>query len=208
MPIIVSLVEDNHRMRESFAEVLNRAPGIKCVSAYASAEEAVERMPAQKPDVAVVDIHLPGMDGIACVTKLKKLLPTLRILMLTRYEQSDMVFNSICAGASGYLLKSAPPDELVKAIELVHAGGAPMSMQVARKVVTHFRKIESPGSDVERLTPREQELLELLAKGYSYKELSDNLGITMNTVRTHLQHIYEKLHVQSRTQAVLKFLGR
>ena len=206
--ITVSLVEDNHRMRESFAAILNRTPGLACVSAYATAEEAVEKMPTDKPQVALVDIHLPGMNGIECVARLKKLLPELHILMLTRYEQSDLIFNSIQAGASGYLLKSAPPAELTHAIELVCVGGAPMSMQIARKCVEHFRKIERPGSDMERLTPREQELLELLAKGYSYKELSDNLGITMNTVRTHLQHIYEKLHVQSRTQAVLKFLGR
>jgi len=187
--------------------MLNRAPTLRCVSAYATAEEAVLDMSHAKPDVALVDIHLPGMDGIECVAKLKKVLPRLQILMLTRYEQSDLIFNSIRAGASGYLLKSAPPVELILAVELVHAGGAPMSMQIARKVARHFQKIVKPTSDVEKLTAREQELVELLAKGYSYKELSDKLGISINTVRTHLQHIYEKLHVQSRTQAVLKVFG-
>ena len=207
VPITVSLVEDDHRMRESFAALLNRAPTLRCISAYATAEEGVLEMPKVKPDVALVDIHLPGMDGIECVAKLKKVLPRLQILMLTRYEQSDLIFNSIRAGASGYLLKSAPPAELILAVELVHAGGAPMSMQIARKVARHFRRIVKPTSDVEKLTAREQELVEMLAKGYSYKELSDKLGITINTVRTHLQHIYEKLHVQSRTQAVLKVFG-
>jgi DNA-binding NarL/FixJ family response regulator len=207
MPITVSLIEDDHRMRESFAAVLNRAPTLRCVSTYATGEEGVAGIPLEKPDVALVDIHLPGMDGIECVAQLKKLLPRLQILMLTRYEQSDLIFNSIRAGASGYLLKSAPPTELILAVELVHAGGAPMSMQVARKVAGHFRNIAKPTSDVEKLTPREQELVEMLAKGYSYKELSDKLGITINTVRTHLQHIYEKLHVQSRAQAVLKVYG-
>jgi DNA-binding NarL/FixJ family response regulator len=194
-------------MRETFAALLNRAPTLRCVSTYATGEEGVLDMPAVKPDVALVDIHLPGMDGIECVTQLKKVLQRLQILMLTRYEQSDLIFNSIRAGASGYLLKSAPPAELILAVELVHAGGAPMSMQIARKVARHFRRIVKPTSDVEKLTAREQELVEMLAKGYSYKELSDKLGITINTVRTHLQHIYEKLHVQSRTQAVLKVFG-
>ena len=207
MPIRVAIVEDDHRMRESFAALLNRTSNLRCVAAYATAEEAVLGIPPDPPDVALVDIHLPGMNGIECVGRLKTLVPRLQILMLTRYEQSDLIFNSIRAGASGYLLKSAPPAELVLSIELVHAGGAPMSMQIARKVVRHFRKILKPSSDVEKLTLREQEIIELLAKGYSYKELGGHLGITLNTVRTHLQHIYEKLHVQSRTQAVLKVFG-
>jgi DNA-binding NarL/FixJ family response regulator len=207
MPITVSLIEDDHRMRESFAAMLNRAPTLRCVNTYATAEEGVAGIPLEKPDVALVDIHLPGMDGIECVARLKKVLPNLQILMLTRYEQSDLIFNSIRAGASGYLLKSAPPAELILSVELVHAGGAPMSMQIARKVAGHFRKITKPSSEVEKLTPREQELVEMLSKGYSYKELSTKLGISINTVRTHLQHVYEKLHVQSRTQAVLKVFG-
>ena len=208
MPILVAIVEDNRGMREGFVAMLDQAPGMRCVSASATGEEALQSIPAAKPDVALVDIHLPGMDGIECVAKLKEQLPTLQILMLTRYEQSDLIFNSIRAGASGYLLKSTPPAELTQAIQQVHAGGAPMSMQIARKVVEHFRQIQKPASDVERLTPRERELLDLLAKGHFYKEIGDQLGISMNTVRTHLQHIYEKLHVQSRTLAVLKYLGR
>jgi DNA-binding NarL/FixJ family response regulator len=208
MSIRISLVEDMQGVRERLAALLNGVPGMSCVAAFATGEDAVQNMPAAQPDVALVDVHLPGMNGIECVAKLKTQLPKLQILMLTRFEQSDLIFNSIRAGASGYLLKSTPPAELIHAVEQVHLGGAPMSMQIARKVVDHFRQIQQPASDVETLTQREQEILELLAKGYYYKEISDSLGISYNTVRTHLQHIYEKLHVQSRTGAVLKFLGR
>jgi DNA-binding NarL/FixJ family response regulator len=206
--IKISLVEDNPKMREGFASLLDETPGMRCVGAHGTGEIAVEKIPLELPDVALVDINLPGMDGIECVAKLKTQLPKLQILMLTRYEQSDLIFNSIRAGASGYLLKNTPPTELIQAIEQVHAGGAPMSMQIARKVIDHFRQIQQPASEVDELTPREQEILQLLAKGCYYKEISDQLHITYNTVRTHLQHIYEKLHVQSRTGAVLKFLGR
>ena len=208
MRISISIVEDNCGMRKGFAALLDQTPGLRCVGTFATGEEAVEGISDASPDVALVDIHLPGMDGIECVGKLKERLPKLQILMLTRFEQSDLIFNSIRAGASGYLLKSTPPEELIQAIEQVHAGGAPMTMQIARKVVDHFRQIQQPSSDVEQLTPREQELLELLSKGCSYKEIADQLAISMNTVRTHLQHVYEKLHVQSRTQAVLKYFGR
>ncbi len=208
MPIRISIVEDNPGMRESFAALLEETPGLHCVSAHPTGEDAVQTMPQANPDVALVDIHLPGMSGIECVAELKARLPKLQVLMLTRFEQSDLIFNSIRAGASGYLLKNTPQAELIQAVEQVHAGGAPMSMQIARKVIDHFRRIQQPASEIEQLTPREQEILQLLAKGYYYKEISDSLGITYNTVRTHLQHIYEKLHVQSRTGAVLKFLGR
>jgi DNA-binding NarL/FixJ family response regulator len=208
MPIKISLVEDMAGVRERLATLLNEVPGMRCVGAHATGEEAVQKIPSEQPDVALVDVHLPGMSGIECVAKLKGQLPKLQILMLTRFEQSDLIFNSIRAGASGYLLKSTPPAELIQAVEQVHGGGAPMSMQIARKVVDHFRQIQQPASDVETLTEREQEILELLAKGYYYKEIGDTLNITYNTVRTHLHHIYEKLHVQSRTGAVLKFLGR
>src|SRR3954470_12674341 len=208
MSIRVSIVEDNATLRGTLEKMFNEAPGMQCVSAHPTGEDAVNNMPAANPDVALVDIHLPGMGGIECVAKLKWQFPQLQMLMLTRYEQNDLIFNSIRAGASGYLLKNTPPAELIQAIEQVHAGGAPMSMQIARKVVDHFRQIQKPASDVEKLTQREQEILELLSKGYYYKEIGDTLGISYNTVRTHLQHIYEKLHVQSRTGAVLKFLGR
>lgn len=208
MAIRVSIVEDNPGIRKTFATLLNETPGLCCVSAYGSAEEAVLRLPGDKPDVALIDIHLPGMDGIECVSRLKTVAPNIQVLMLTRYEQSDLIFNSIRAGASGYLLKNTPPKDLAQAIEQVHAGGAPMTMQVARKVIDHFRQIQKPASDVEKLTPRELEVLALLAKGYLYKEISDNLGVSINTLRNHLRAIYEKLHVHSRTEATVKFLGR
>ena len=149
-------------------------------------------------------MHLPGISGIECVAQLKAQLPQLLVLMLTRYEQSDLIFNSIKAGASGYLLKSTPSSELIQAIEQVHAGGAPMTMQIARKVIDHFRQLHSPNATLENLTPREQEVLALLAKGYLYKEISDELKISINTLRNHLRTIYEKLHVHSRTEATVK----
>jgi len=209
MQITVSIVEDIRGTRENLVTLLNGEAGLRCLKAYASGEEAVRDIPANKPDVALVDIKLPGMSGIECVAKLKTLVPELRLLMLTTYEEHDLIFNSLRAGASGYLLKQMLHGELVQAIEQVHAGGAPMSMQIARKVVNYFNQFQPPvaGAGVEMLTRREHEILELLAKGYYYKEISSQLGISMNTVRTHLKHIYEKLHVQSRKDATLKFLG-
>ena len=207
-PIKVCIVEDNASMREGVAQLLNRAPGLRCVSTYASGEAAVRDVPCQKPDVALVDIHLPGMNGIECVAALKARLPQLQVLMLTRYEQSDIIFDSIRAGASGYLLKHTPAAELVQAVEQVRSGGAPMTMQIARKVINHFQQIQKPASDMEKLTPREQEVLTLLAKGYLYKEIASDLGISINTLRNHLRTIYDKLHVHSRTEAAVKYLGR
>jgi DNA-binding NarL/FixJ family response regulator len=153
-----------------------------------------------------MDINLPRMNGIECVARLKDQLPKTQVLMLTTYEESDLIFDSLRRGASGYLLKNMPPAELIQAIEQVHAGGAPMSMQIARKVVSHFQQIKKPQSEMEQLTKREHEILALLAKGYLYKEIADQLGITLSTVRAHLHTVYEKLHVQSRTEAVVKYL--
>src|ERR1043166_7060043 len=186
MAIKVSIVEDNPVLRETLARMFTEA-GIQIVGAYGTAEEALKQIPLSPPDVALVDIHLPGMSGIECVAKLKAQRPQIQMLMLTRYEQNELIFNSIQAGASGYLLKNTPRAELIRAVEQVHAGGAPMTMQIARKVIDHFRHIQKPASDVEKLTPREQEVLALLAKGYLYKEISSNLGITINTLRNHLR---------------------
>jgi len=208
MPIKICIVEDNAQLRESVALVLNQAPGLRCTSTYGSAEAALRDLPSQKPDVALVDIHLPGMNGIECVAELKVQLPRLQVLMLTRYEQSDMIFDSIRAGASGYLLKHTSAADLVQAVEQVHAGGAPMTMQIARKVINHFQQIRKPASDVEKLTQREHEVLNFLAKGYLYKEIAGTLGISINTLRNHLRAIYDKLHVHSRTEATVKFLER
>ena len=208
MQITVSIVEDIRGTRENLVTLLNGEPGLRCLNAYATGEEAVRGIPTDKPDVALVDIKLPGMSGIECVAKLKTMVPDLRLLMLTTYEEYDLIFNSLRAGASGYLLKQMLHGELVQAIEQVHAGGAPMSMQIARKVVNYFNQLPTPVTDVKTLTRREHEILELLTKGFYYKEIGSSLGISMNTVRTHLKHVYEKLHVQSRKDATLKFVGR
>jgi DNA-binding NarL/FixJ family response regulator len=208
MPVTVSIVEDNRGTREAIVETLGRAPGVRFLNAYSSGEAAFKGIPVDLPDVALVDINLPGMSGIELVTRLKTALPALQVLMLTSYEESRLIFDALRAGASGYLLKKMIPSELIHAIELVHAGGAPMSVQIARQVVNYFHQVAKPASDVEKLTKRENEVLELLAKGFLYKEISDSLGIGMPTVKSHLRQIYEKLHVQTRTEATVKFLGR
>lgn len=204
--ITVSIVEDHRDTRESLVALVNGTKGLRCLSTYATGEAALRGVPVEKPQIALVDINLPGMSGIECVAKLKAQMPSLQVLMLTTYEESELIFNSLRAGANGYLLKNMPPDELVAALEQVHAGGAPMSMQIARKVVDHFHKIRNPSSDFGKLTPREHEILTLLAKGCLDKEIVDKLGISFTTVRTHLKHIYEKLHVQTRTEATARFL--
>jgi len=207
MAISVSIVEDSRGTRESLSELLKRSPGLRCLGAYANGEQALREMPQLIPDVVLMDINLPGMSGIECVARLKEKAPQTQVLMLTTYEEGDLIFESLRAGASGYLLKNMPPSELVHAVEQVHAGGSPMSMHIARKVVSHFQRIKQPSSEMEKLTKREQEILALLAKGFLYKEIADQLGISLSTVRAHLHTVYEKLHVQSRTEAVVKYLG-
>jgi DNA-binding NarL/FixJ family response regulator len=208
MPISVSIVEDNPGTRNNLVVLLNSEPQLRLLNAYASGEEAVRGiLPVAPPDVVVVDIKLPGMSGIECVAKLKAEMPGLRVLILTTYQESDLIFNCLRAGANGYLLKEMPAEELIQAIQEVHSGGAPMSMQIARKVVDHFHRIKQPASDLDKLTPREQEVLALLAKGFLYKEISDQLGISFHTLRNHQRSIYEKLHVHSRMEAALKYLG-
>ena len=208
MAITISIVEDDPKTRSNLMALLKGEPRLSPLAAYASGEEAVRGIPAGKPQVALVDIHLPGMSGIECTARLKSQMPELHVLMLTAYEDSDLIFNSLRAGASGYLLKRMVPTELIQAIEQVLLGGAPMSMRVARKVVDHFHQIRQPVSEVEKLSKREQEVITLLAKGYFYKEIGESLGISLGSVRTYLQRIYEKLHVQSRTEATVKFLQR
>jgi DNA-binding NarL/FixJ family response regulator len=208
MAITVSIVEDDRETRESLVELVNGTAGLRCLNSYSTGEAALQGIPAERPEVALVDINLPGMSGIECVGKLREQLPELRALMLTTYEESDLIFNSLRAGAKGYLLKNLAPAELVQAIEQIHAGGAPMSLQIARKVVDYFQHAEKTSNEVEQLTRREQEILALLAKGCLYKEIGEELKISISTVRTHVQHIYEKLHVQSRMEAARKFFGK
>jgi DNA-binding NarL/FixJ family response regulator len=206
--ISVSVVEDDAGTRESLVAVLEASPRLRCLCACATAEEALQKLPTRLPDVVLMDINLPGMTGIECVAQLKVKLPRAQILMLTTYEDSKLIFDSLRAGASGYLLKNMEPVELVAAVEQVSAGGSPMSMHIARKVVSYFQQLKQASPGLEVLTKREQEILALLAKGYFYKEIADQLGITPGTVRVHLHSVYEKLHVSSRTEAVVKFLGQ
>jgi DNA-binding NarL/FixJ family response regulator len=208
MPITISIVEDDRKTRSNLMTFLKGEAGVSLLTAYENGEEAMRGIPLERPQVALVDINLPGISGIDCTARLKADLPELQVLMLTAYEDSDMIFSSLRAGASGYLLKRMVPTELIKSIEQVHLGGAPMSMRVARKVVDHFHQIRQPASDVEKLSKREQEVITLLAQGYLYREISDSLGISLGSVRTYLQRIYEKLHVQTRTEATVKFLNR
>jgi DNA-binding NarL/FixJ family response regulator len=207
-PIKVSLVEDNRGTREHLAALLKRSSRLKFLQGYATAEDALVQLQQDPPDVVLVDINLPGMNGIELVARLKALLPAVQMLMLTTYEESDLIFDSLRSGASGYLLKNMSPSELIEAIEQVHAGGSPMSMHIARKVVQHFQHSGKPTSEMSSLSKREFEILGLLAQGFLYKEIADQLTISISTVRAHLHTVYEKLHVQSRTQAVVKFLDQ
>jgi DNA-binding NarL/FixJ family response regulator len=206
--IRISIVEDDQKTREGYIKLLRRAPEIVCLATYGSAEEAEAEMPKLLPDIVLMDINLPGHTGIECVAQLKRAHPELQFLMLTTYDENDLVFNALRAGASGYLLKRFAPTELLAAIEQMHRGGSPMSMQIARKVVSHFHLLHKPASDVENLSKREQEILALLAKGLPYKQIADQLFISPSTVHGHLHAIYKKLHVQSRTEAVVKFFGK
>src|ERR1017187_3331741 len=205
--ITISIIEDQHDMRESLAACLGNAPGLRCVGTHATAEDGLQNIPKENPDVVLMDINLPGMSGIQCVSRLKKRMPKIQVLMLTTYDEGDLIFDSLRAGANGYLLKNMPQEELVQAVQQVHAGGAPMSLQVARKVINHFHKA-NPSSELEQLTARELEILRLLAKGHLYKEIADQLAISMSTVRSHVTAIYEKLHVHTRTEAAMKLAGR
>jgi DNA-binding NarL/FixJ family response regulator len=205
--ITVALVDDDAAVRDNWAALINRSASVRCVHTYASAEEALKHIPGHPPAVVLMDIRLPGMSGIECTARLKAACPDICIVMLTTYGDSDSIFEALRAGASGYLLKRVTPEVLVKSIMDAHGGGAPMSSQIARQVVGFFHA-QSPGAPTETaLTTREQELLSLLAKGRHYKEIADGLGIAVDTVRSHIRRIYEKMHVHSRTEAVVKFLN-
>jgi RNA polymerase sigma factor (sigma-70 family) len=204
--ITVSIVEDDARVRESLAGLISRAPGFECLSSYPTGEDALAEIPKKKPQVVLMDINLPGMSGIDCVRKLKIAEPSCQIVMLTVYENTEQIFKALANGASGYLLKATPPDELLSAIQDVHRGGSPMTSHIARKVVQSFQQSTASAKATENLSPREQEVLELLAKGFLYKEIADQLHISFETVHTYIRRIYEKLQVRSRTEAVAKYL--
>ena len=205
MSIAVSIVEDDRKTRDSLVALLRRAAGVRLLGVHPSGEAALANVPVEKPEVVLMDINLPGMSGIDCIAKLKVPMPGLRVLMLTTYEDSHLIFNSLRAGASGYILKNKSSAELLDAIQQVHEGGAPMSMRIARKVVAFFNQLPGPVPESERLSEREDQVLAALAKGLIYKEIATQLKISENTVRTYVKRIYEKLHVNSRTEAVAKF---
>lgn len=208
MPISVSIVEDSDKFRETLARVLNRSEGFRCISHYPNAEEALKAIPADKPEVILMDINLPGMNGVECVRQLKQLMPSLQVMMLTVYEDTENIFNALAAGATGYMLKRTSRDELLEAIREVHRGGSPMTTPIARKVVQSFQRAAPAASATETLSPREQEVLDCLAQGFLYKEIAEKLNISYETVHTYIRRIYEKLQVRTRTEAVAKFLKR
>jgi len=204
--IAVAIVEDDVPAREILAGWIRNTPGFTCVGEFDDAETALARLPQEKPSVVLFDINLPGMNGIECVRKLKPRLPDTQFVMVTVYEDANHIFNALSAGASGYLLKQTRRNELIDALKDVHAGGSPMSSQIARKVVQNFYRndTQTDGETVE-LSGREREVLELLARGYLYKEIAEQLKIGVQTVNTYIRRIYEKLHVRSRAQAVAKY---
>ena len=206
--ISVSIVDDEKELRESITTFLNGSPGLRCLSAYGSAEAALKGLPADQPEIVLMDINLGGMNGIECVAKLKAAAPAIMVLMLTVYEDTDQIFQALAAGASGYLLKRSSPTKLLAAIREMHGGGSPMSSSIARKVVASFQKSAQAGKKLAHLSPREESVLDCLAKGLTYKQIADQLDISIDTIRTYLRRIYEKLHVQSRTEAVAKYLSR
>jgi DNA-binding NarL/FixJ family response regulator len=200
----VAVVEDNQVLREQLVQILGSAKDIHCVGAYASAEEALKHLTCDNPDVVLMDIKLPGMSGIDCVTHLKRLMPAVQIIMVTIYEDSERLFRALKAGANGYLVKSAPPKHLIEAVRDVYGGGSPMSSHIARKVVQHFQLLGPSPAEAENLSPREHQVLELLASGFLYKEIGDKLKIGVETVRTHVKSICQKMHVRNRLEAVAK----
>jgi DNA-binding NarL/FixJ family response regulator len=208
--ITVAVVEDNADLCASLQGIINKADGLRCVAVCTTAEKALADFPKLKPDVVIMDINLPGMSGVHCVRQLIEVLPKTLVVMLTIHSNIDAVFQSLQAGACGYLHKPVKAAELIEAIREVVNGGSPMTMGIARQVVKAFKVIPRPGlqsGELSELTERERDVLRLLAEGALYKEIADQIGVSFHTVHNHIRHIYEKLHVRSRTQAINKFLA-
>lgn len=205
--IHVAIIEDVKEIREGLQMLIDGSEGFMCRHTFSTAEEAISNLPASCPDVALMDIHLPGMNGIEAVKRLKGQCPGTQFIMSTIYEDDENIFESLKAGASGYLLKKTAPSKILDAITEVHNGGSPMSSQIARKVIASFHQKNSI-DEAEMLTPKEKEILKALAKGLRYKEIADEMRISIETVRSHARKIYEKLQVQSRTEALNKIYGR
>ena len=208
MPITVAIVEDSEQLRTTLVRVINRADGFRCLSHYGDAESALEGLPKDKPQVVLMDINLPGINGVECVRRLKQLLPETQVMMLTVYEDTDNIFKALAAGAAGYLLKRTKSAELLEAIREVQNGGSPMTAHIARKVTQSFQRAGPSAQPTENLSEREQEVLDCLSQGFLYKEIAEKLGISYETVHTYIRRIYEKLQVRTRTEAVAKFLKR
>jgi DNA-binding NarL/FixJ family response regulator len=207
-PIRIAVVEDDSTVRNGLRMLLNGTPGFSCTDAYSSGEEALSGIPENQPDVVLMDINLPGISGIECILKLREKALPVQFIMLTVFEDADAIFRSLSAGACGYLLKHTPPAKLLDAIQDVYRGGSPMSGEIARKVVQSFQQPAGKPDASINLTKREEEILGFLAKGFFYKEIADTLSISVETVRTHIRNIYEKLQVRTRTEAILKYLRK
>ena len=203
--IKVAIVEDNKTVREGFTTLLDRTPGFQCVCAAGTVAEALKLIPKARPDVVLRDIQLPDSTGVECTAKLKEQRPAVHIVILTVYEDSERIFQALRAGACGYLLKRAEPEKVIAAVKEAHEGGVPMTPEIARKVIGQFRQQAAAVAQVEDLSDREREVLELVMHGFGNKAIADRLAVTVAAVKWHLQHIYEKLHVHSRTEAALKF---
>jgi DNA-binding NarL/FixJ family response regulator len=202
--ITVGIVEDNRTLREGFETLLNRTPGFKCVCTCETVAEALKKIPKAQPDVVLMDIQLPDSTGVECTARVKQQMPAVQIVIVTVYEDSERIFQALRAGACGYLLKRAEPEKIIAAIKEAHEGGVPMTPEIARKVIGQFRQQAATAAQVEGLTDREREVLELVMRGLGNKAIADRLSVTVAAVKWHLQHIYEKLHVHSRTEAALK----
>jgi DNA-binding NarL/FixJ family response regulator len=208
MPIQVALVEDDDEIRANLTHRIAGNSALHFVQSFADAESALAELPLFKPDVVLMDINLPGMDGVECVRLLKTKMPATQFIMLTVYEDNNRLFKSLMAGASGYLLKRTQPAKLANAIREAYEGGSPMTPQIARRLVQHFQQTPEPAPEFQKLTTRDTDVLNQLAKGFRYKEITANLGLSAGTLHSYIRNVYEKLHVHSRTEAVVKFLNR
>jgi DNA-binding NarL/FixJ family response regulator len=205
MPINVCIVEDSATFRNKVVDFINSTPDVKCVFACETGTEALERIPKNPVDIVLMDIQLPDVSGIECTFRLKSVMPDVQVLIFTVHEDSEQIFQALELGASGYLLKRTPPDAIVAAIRDLHQGGAPMSGEIARKVVQYFSRKNSRKPQLEGLSPRQEEILRLLAQGYVAKEIAEKMNVSVATVRSYLKLIYQKLHVHTRTEAVIKY---
>ena len=207
-PVTISIVEDLDEVREALERLINQSENFSLVAGFSNAEQAEKKIPLEPPDIVIMDINLPGMSGIECISRIKEKCDGTQFIMFTIYEDDEKVFEALRAGAHGYLLKKTPKEKLLEALEELHNGGSPMSTNIARKVIEAIEKKKQPPEEINTLTNKEKQILELLAKGFLYKEIADQLHSTRNTIKQHIHHIYEKLHVQNRTEAINKAFPR